>query len=131
MAHQPQRPCDRRIGRSPAGAGGGGSAQAQTEDLRRPRNTGSGRTIVLGTGHGGYRVTDFAPALTIAARGTIVEVKNVKRLYATKQIRDLIAEAERRGVVLEIFTNAPDPKKGDIARAMREETVRLVRIPQA
>jgi Restriction endonuclease fold toxin 7 len=76
-------------------------------------------------------VPDFAPALTIAARGTIVEVKNVRRLYATKQIRDLIAEAKRLDVVLEIFTNAPDPKKGDIAEAMEEEIVRLVRIPQA
>jgi hypothetical protein len=83
------------------------------------------------TGPDGYRVPDFDVALTVAARGTIVEVKNVRRLYATKQIRNLIAEAKRLNVVLEIFTNAPAAQRGDLADAVRDGFVRLVRIPKA
>ncbi len=39
-------------------------------------------------------------------RGTVVEVKDVARLTMTHQLRDFLAEAQRRGVPLEIFTNA-------------------------
>lgn len=80
-----------------------------------PRNIGPGRVTVPGTGPGGYRVPDFNPAATIAARGTVVEVKSVQELTATPQLRDLVAYAKSQGVPLEIFTNATLPATGELA----------------
>ena len=95
-----------------------------------PRNIGHGRVIVHpGSGPGGYRVPDFDPALTIAARGSIVEVKTGKRLYITPQLRDLAQYARQRQVKLEIFSNAPRPTRGELARLIKEELVILSPIP--
>ena len=80
-----------------------------------PRNIGTGRVTVPGTGPGGYRIPDFNPAATIASRGTVVEVKDVQTLSATPQLRDLVAFAKSKGVPLEIFTNATLPTSGDLA----------------
>jgi len=80
-----------------------------------PRNVGAGRVTVPGTGPGGYRIPDFNPAATIAARGTVVEVKAVQELSVTPQLRDLVAFAKGRGVPLEIFTNAARPASGELA----------------
>ncbi len=70
------------------------------------RNVGPGQVRIPGTGKGGYRVPDFDPAATIAKRGTIVEVKDVRHLRPSRQLRDLVAEAQARGRQLEIRTNA-------------------------
>jgi hypothetical protein len=61
---------------------------------------GPGRVTITGTGPGRIRVTDFAPALTIPARGSIVEVKDVQRIYSTKQLRNLEKGARARNVRL-------------------------------
>ena len=91
-----------------------------------PRNTSPQVRIPSTTG---YRVPDFDPALTIAARGTVVEVKDVQRLSTTNQLRDLIAYARRKGVPLEIFTNAPAPTRGELADAIAQGRVILRPIP--
>ena len=80
-----------------------------------PRNVGAGRVTVPGTGPGGYRIPDFNPAATIAARGTVVEVKAVQELSVTPQLRDLVTYATSKGVPLEIFTNAKLPATGELA----------------
>jgi RHS repeat-associated protein len=91
-----------------------------------PRNAGTGRFSFPGSG----RVPDFLPSLTIARRGTIVEVKNHKELQITPQLRDLIAEAQRLGVPLEIFTNGTLPRSGELFDAInRFRTVVISPIP--
>jgi RHS repeat-associated protein len=60
------------------------------------RNAGVGRTTIPGSGSGGFRVPDFNPTLTIAARGSVVEVKDVAQLSATPQLRDLVSYAQGR-----------------------------------
>jgi hypothetical protein len=87
------------------------------------RNVGPGRVTIPGTGLGGYRVPDFNPALTIAARGTVVEVKNVGRLSLSPQLRDMFEYARRQGVPLEIFTNAKLPQSGQLADWIRRGLV--------
>jgi RHS repeat-associated protein len=94
-----------------------------------PRNVASPLSRVNGTGLGGFRVPDFDPNITMAVRGSIVEVKNVQRLYITPQLRDLADEASKRRGFLEIFTNAPAPARGDLADLIRENIVRLRPIP--
>jgi hypothetical protein len=84
----------------------------------------------LRTGQGGFRVTDFAPALTIPARGSIVEVKDVQRIYSTKQLRNLEKGARARTVRLEIFTDAPMPKRGKLRESIDEGWVFLSPIPK-
>ncbi len=82
-----------------------------------PRNTGANgvqQVRVPGTGPGGYRIPDFNPAATIAARGSVVEVKAVQELSATPQLRDLVDFAQKQGVPLEIFTNAKLPATGEL-----------------
>ena len=80
-----------------------------------PRNAGSPRVTVPGTGPGGYRVPDFDPKLTMLARGSVVEVKALQNLSVTPQLRDLVNYAKSQGVPLEIFTNAALPKTGELA----------------
>jgi RHS repeat-associated protein len=92
------------------------------------RNIGPGRVTVPGTGAGGFRIPDFDPAVTIARRGTVVEVKNVAgNLYITRQLRDLIAYARSQGVPLEIFTNAS--VRGRLAGLAARGIVRVRPIP--
>lgn len=76
---------------------------------------GRARVTVPGTGRGGFRIPDFPPEVTIRVRGSVVEVKNVKNLSITPQLRDLAAYAQSRGATLEIFTNAPAPLRGELA----------------
>jgi hypothetical protein len=57
----------------------------------------AGRVTIAGSGSGGFRVPAFDPAATIAARGTIVEVKDVATLTSSPQLRDLVAYAQSRG----------------------------------
>jgi RHS repeat-associated protein len=87
------------------------------------RNVGTGRVTVPGTGPGGYRIPDFNPAATIAARGTVVEVKAVQELSVTPQLRDLVTYARGRGVPLEIFTNAKLPTTGELANWIKSGQV--------
>lgn len=94
------------------------------------RDVGPGRVTVPGSGPGGFRVPDFPPAATIAARGTIVEVKDVAELTATPQLRDLVANAAQEGVRLEIFTNARIPASGRLADWIKEQLVIIQRIPR-
>ncbi len=89
--------------------------EAVAQRIGVPRNVGPGR-VQIGTGPSGYRVPDFDPAATIAARGTVVEVKAVQELSATPQLRALVAYAKSQGVPLEIFTNAKLPASGELAR---------------
>jgi hypothetical protein len=95
------------------------SGRAGEESVSREigieRNAGPGRVAVPGTGRGGFRIPDFPPEVTIQFRGSVVEVKNVGRLSITPQLRDLATYAEARGVTLEIFTNAPQPLRGQLA----------------
>ncbi len=83
-----------------------------------PRNAGTGRVTVPGSGAGGFRVPDFNPfgsSGTIATRGTVVEVKNVAQLSSSAQLRDLVGIAQIQGVPLEIFTNAAAlPRSGQL-----------------
>jgi len=88
-----------------------------------PRNVGPLRRTIAGSGPGGYRVPDFDPALTVAARGSIVEVKNIRRLSATPQLRDLVAYAQSQGVPLELFTDAALPGSGQLDRWIRSGVV--------
>lgn len=104
--------------------------KAVSELLGIPRNVGRGRVIVPGSGPGGFRVPDFDPARTIATRGTIVEVKDVQRLSISPQLKDLAAEAIARDVQLEIFTNAPAPLRGELARLIEQRRVILTPLPE-
>ena len=72
---------------------------------------------------------DFPTKLTIKLRQTIVEVKNVKKLSDSAQIRDLIEFAQSNNVVLEIFTNAKAPSSGGLADAIEAGFVILSPIP--
>jgi RHS repeat-associated protein len=103
--------------------------EAVSQAIGVPRNVGPGRATVPGTGPGGFRVPDFSPAATIAARGTVVEVKNVQVLKITQQLRDLIAYARSRGVPLEIFTNGRVPATGELAGEIAAGRVVIRRIP--
>ncbi|MGQ0837718.1 SpvB/TcaC N-terminal domain-containing protein [Actinokineospora sp.] len=87
------------------------------------RNVGTGRVTVPGSGTGGYRIPDFNPAATIAARGTVVEVKAVQELSVTPQLRDLVTYARGQGVPLEIFTNARLPASGELVNWIRSGQV--------
>jgi hypothetical protein len=91
---------------------------------------GPGRVTIAGTGPGGFRVTDFAPALTVAARGTIVEVKDVLRITSTKQLREIEKGARARSRRLEIFTDAPMPKRGKLRESIDEGWVFFSPIPK-
>lgn len=114
--------------RSPAEKGAH-AENAVSNHLGIPRNTGSGRATVPGTGRGGYRVPDFSPDRTINTRGTVVEIKNVQSLSITPQLRDLSSYAQSRNVPLEIFTNAPPPTRGELARLIEQNRVILTPIP--
>lgn len=103
---------------------------AVSELLGISRNVGKGRVTVAGSGPGGFRVPDFDPARTIATRGTLVEVKNVQRLSITPQLRDLANEARARRVQLEIFTNAPKPSRGELAKQIARRRVILTPLPE-
>jgi RHS repeat-associated protein len=93
------------------------------------RNVGVGRTTIPGSGPGGFRVPDFNPTLTIAARGSVVEVKDVARLSATSQLRDLVSYAQGQGVPLEIFTNANLPSSGELFSWIQSGQVTISPIP--
>ncbi len=91
-----------------------------------PRNVGSGMESIPGTGPGGVRYLDFPPTQTIPRFNAIVEVKNVLKLSATPQIRNYITWLEQHpGVALRIFTNAPAPVRGAIAKAMVANLIKL------
>jgi RHS repeat-associated protein len=107
---------------------GAAGEDAVAQVLGIGRNIGPGRVTVPGTGRGGFRVPDFAPALTIRLRGTVVEVKNYAGdLYITQQLRDLIRYARSQGVPLEIFTNAS--VRGRLADLAAQGIVRITPIP--
>jgi RHS repeat-associated protein len=102
---------------------------AVSEDIDVPRNTGQDRATVPGTGPGGIRIPDFDPEVTIVKRGSVVEVKNWKKIHNTQQLRDLLNYARSQGAILEIFTNARAPKTGGLADAIRQGMVVLRPIP--
>lgn len=113
-----------------AGAIGRAGEEAVSRLIGISRNVGARRATVPGTGSGGFRVPDFDPALTIASRGTVVEVKNVQgTLSISPQLRDLAAFANSRGVPLEIFTNAAEPSRGDLFNLIQSGRVILTPIP--
>lgn len=58
-----------------------------------------------------------------------MEVKDVRKITSSGQLRDLEDFAQSRGVPLELFTNAPAPSSGRLADSIREERVILRRIP--
>jgi hypothetical protein len=58
-------------------------------------------------------------------RGSVIEVKDVARLEARGQIRDLITFARNNNLKVEIFTNAPEPKSGHIYEGIHEGIVEL------
>jgi RHS repeat-associated protein len=111
----------------------GFAAEARVaEAIGVPRNVGAGRiTIESLTGSAKFRVPDFGPEATIALRGSIVEVKNVTRLQITPQLRDLVAQARKRGVVLEIFTNGTLPHSGELADLLKAnpQVIRITPLP--
>ena len=94
-----------------------------------PRNIGPGRVTIPGSGPGGFRVPDFNPTLTIPARGTVVEVKDMLRLSASPQLRDDVAFAQGLGVPLEIFTNATLPGSGELFNWIQSGQVIISPIP--
>ena len=102
---------------------------AVAREIRVSRNVGPGRVTVRGTGRGGFRIPDFPPEITLRVRGSVVEVKNVKNLSITPQLRDLAAEARRHGATLEIFTNAPAPMRGELRDLIAAKVVRIVPLP--
>lgn len=104
---------------------GRSAERAVSHELDIPSNLS---VRIPGTGKGGYRVPDFAPGATIAKRGSVVEVKNVKRLHATRQLRDLHAFAQSQGVPLEIFTNA-QVRGGKLADWIEDESLILTPLP--
>ncbi|MEA2535961.1 MAG: Restriction endonuclease fold toxin 7 [Chloroflexota bacterium] len=93
------------------------------------RNVGAGRITIPGLGPGGIRVPDFSPLLTILLRGAVVEVKNVATLKWSQQLADLLAYAQSKGAILEIWTNAAAPAAGKLADAIERGWVKLVPIP--
>lgn len=106
--------------------------EAVSKHIGVPRNTGSGEVPqkrIPGSGKGGYRVPDFDPEITVKLRGSVVEVKNVKNLSMTQQLRDLLEEARKRGGILEIFTDHPGPKSDELFEALLKGDVKLTPIP--
>jgi len=108
---------------------GRAAEDAVGESIGIAPNRGPGRATVPGSGPGGFRIPDFDPSVTVTTRGAILEVKNLSNLSITPQLRDLIAEAKRLEVVLEIHTNANVPMSGELADAIEAGNVRLVRLP--
>jgi hypothetical protein len=130
--------CGSVLGLGGAGIGRGAASSARlgvtgeeavSQSIGIARNVGPGRVTIPGTGPGGYRVPDFDPNLTIGLRNSVVEVKNVQSLSITPQLRDLAAYADHNNVVLEIFTNAPTPTRGELARLIERNLVILRAIP--
>ena len=103
--------------------------KAVSKAIGVPRNVGPGRVTVPGSGPGGFRIPDFPPGITIRVRGSIVEVKGLKRLQILPQLRDLAAEAKRLGVTVEIFTNAPAPVRGELANLIKRGLVKISPLP--
>ena len=103
--------------------------EAVATEISVTRNAGPGRVTVPGTGPGGYRIPDFPPEVTLGSRGSIVEVKNVKDLSITPQLRDLAEHARSQGGTLEIFTNAPIPRSGELRRLIDQKVVRIIPLP--
>lgn len=62
-------------------------------------------------------------------RGSVVEVKNVRSLSITPQLRDLAVYAESQGVVLEIFSSAAVPLRGELAGLIERGTVIVKPLP--
>ena len=122
---------------SPCGGGrdvalsGNAAEEAVSRQTGIPLNRGAGRDAIPGSGPGGVRFPDlkaFGEQGSIAVRGSIIEVKDVARLEARAQIRDMIKfvqEAKAKGaeLMLEIFSNAPKPKSGAIKDAIDAENV--------
>lgn len=98
-------------------------------EIGLPRNTGTGRRTIPGSGPGRERIPDFNPDATIRTRGTIVEVKNVEKISISPQLRDMADYAQSRGVPLEIFTNAPKPSRGELRDLIDAGDVILTPIP--
>lgn len=120
-------------------AGGGGSGRigvfgetAVSSATGIPRNIGQGRETIPGSGVGGYRVPDFPPSVTISQRGSVIEVKNYSpgtTLSATPQFRDLVSYARGNGAVVEVYSNAGLPTRGEFATWVRDGIVRVLPIP--
>lgn len=99
--------------RPPGGAGpprkGADAEERVSKKIGIRRNVGPGQEkIPSASGAKKYRIPDFPPSITAVERGSIVEVKNVKNtVYITKQLDDLLAQAEEIGGRIELFTDAP------------------------
>ncbi|MEE8584718.1 MAG: RHS repeat-associated core domain-containing protein [Acidobacteriota bacterium] len=131
---------DAAVDVSKAGRGGrrtqqAGNAleEAASEITGIPINRGPGRGVVPGSGPGGFRVPDlkaFGELGSIKLRGSIIEVKDVKRLEGRKQIRDLIKVAKLRGLKVEIFVRKGTkiPQGGPIGRAREEKILKIIEI---
>jgi hypothetical protein len=74
-------------------------------------------------------VPDFNPTLTITARGSEVEVKDVAQLSATPQLRDLVSYAQGQGVPLQTFTNANLPSSEELFSWIQSGQVTISPIP--
>ena len=103
--------------------------EAVSADIGVPRNVGKGRVVVPGTGPGGFRIPDFPPGVTIRLRGSVVEVKNAQNLSISKQLRDLAAYAQSQGAILEIFSRAPAPLRGELADLVTAGVVKIRPMP--
>ncbi len=103
--------------------------QRVSQAIGAARNVGPGRVTIPGSGPGGFRVPDFSPAQTIAARGSVVEVKDAAQLSVTPQLRDMVAYAQGQGVPLEIFTNANLPSSGELFNWIQSGQVVISPIP--
>ncbi len=98
-----------------------------------PLNVGTGRDTIPGSGPGRVRFPDlkiFGLEGSIIQRGSIIEVKDVKRLQGRRQIRDLIAYARSKSLVIEIYSDASIPSRGVIADAVATGLVVLKGIPK-
>ena len=108
---------------------GASAEQRGSQYIGLARNVGPRRVTIPGTGVGGFRVPGFQPLATIAARGTVVEVKDTAELTASSQLRDLVDYAHGQGVPLEIFTNARLPASGELFNWIQSGQVIIRPIP--
>ena len=67
---------------------------------------------------------------SINIRGTIIEVKDVKRISASGQLDDMITFAKQNHFRLEIWTDAPVPGTGRLKDAVDKGTVKFVPLPR-
>ncbi|MFN8635249.1 MAG: RHS repeat-associated core domain-containing protein [Chloroflexota bacterium] len=115
----------------------GGSATATSgkaaEDivsnrLGIPHNGGLKRAYIPGWGPSGRVYPDFDPRITIGRFGTVDEVKDLVRLRSTRQLKALLAYAQKNNATLRIHTDAPNPTRGWLADRIAEGKISLTRI---